>query len=65
MPNNDLMKYAGMATQFLATLGVAIFIGVKADRLTGWKFPACTILLPLAAIVSLLYKIYLDSTPRS
>lgn len=56
------MKYAGMATQFLATLGVAIFLGFKADQFLSWKFPLFTITLPFIAIVSLLYKVYLDSS---
>ena len=58
------MKYAGMATQFIATLGVAIFIGYKLDHWIDWSFPWLTILLPLAAIISALYKIYIDSSKK-
>lgn len=58
------MKYAGMATHFIVTLGVAIFIGYKVDQWIGWRFPLLTILLPLAAIISLLYKIYIESNPK-
>ena len=64
MRNNEFMKYAGMATQFIVTLGVAIFIGYKVDHWIGWRFPLLTILLPLTAIISLLYKIYLESNPK-
>jgi hypothetical protein len=64
MPNNDLLKYAGMATQFLATLGVAIFMGYKIDRYLQWKFPLLTLLLPIIALTSLLYKIYIDSSKK-
>ena len=64
MHNNEFLKYAGMATQFIVTLGVAIFIGFKVDQWIGWRFPLLTILLPLAAIISLLYKIYIESNPK-
>lgn len=58
------MKYAGMATQFIATLGVAIFIGFKADKYIAWKFPLLTILLPLLMLVSMFYKIFKDSEKK-
>jgi hypothetical protein len=58
------MKYAGMATQFIVTHGVAIFIGYQVDQWIGWRFPLLTSLLPLAAIISLLYKIYIESNPK-
>jgi uncharacterized membrane protein YhiD involved in acid resistance len=64
MHNNEFLKYAGMATQFIVTLGVAIFIGFKVDQWIGWRFPLLTILLPLTAIISLLYKIYIESNPK-
>lgn len=64
MPNNELLKYASMATQIMATLGVAIFFGLKADRFLQWKFPILTILLPLAALFSLFFKIYKDSSSK-
>jgi hypothetical protein len=64
MRNNEFIKYAGMATQFIVTLGVAIFIGYQVDQWIGWRFPLLTSLLPLAAIISLLYKIYIESNPK-
>lgn len=64
MLNKDLLKYAGLATQFLATLGVALFLGLKADRKLGWKFPALTLLLPILALIGLLYRIYADSSRK-
>lgn len=60
MSNKDLLKYAGIATQFLATLGVALFLGLKADRKLGWKFPALTLTLPIVALIASLYRIYTD-----
>jgi hypothetical protein len=64
MRNKELLKYAGLASQIFATLGVAFFIGYWADRKIGWHFPVVMILLPLAALVSIVWKIYLDATKR-
>ena len=59
------MKYADMATTWLATLGAAVFIGYKADQWLDWKFPVFTITLPLVAIISLLWQIIKDfSKPK-
>ena len=61
----SMMKYAGMATTWLATLGAAVFIGYKADQWLDWKFPVFTITLPLVAIISLLCQIIKDfSKPK-
>ncbi|HPI53875.1 MAG TPA: AtpZ/AtpI family protein [Chitinophagaceae bacterium] len=64
MRNKDLLKYAGLATQLFATLGVAFFIGYWADHKIGWKFPVIMILLPIIALISIFWKIYLDATKR-
>jgi hypothetical protein len=58
------MKYAGMASMIIATLGVAIFLGIKLDAYFKFKFPLSTILLPLFALVSIFYKVYTDSTRK-
>jgi uncharacterized membrane protein YhiD involved in acid resistance len=60
-----MMKYAGMATTWLVTLGVAVFLGYKADQWLDWKFPVFTVTLPLVAIISLLRQIIKDfSKPK-
>ena len=65
MRNKDLLKYAGLASQLFAMLGVAFFIGYWADRKIGWKFPVIMILLPIIALISIFWKIYLDATKRN
>jgi hypothetical protein len=64
MRNNEMMKYAGMATQFLATLGVAFFIGIKLDNFFEFKLPILTICIPLIMLMALLWKIVRDTTPK-
>ena len=65
MRNQELLKYAGLASQLFATLGVAFFIGFKLDKKLHLRFPIFTITLPLAALISLLYKVYLDSSKKN
>ena len=62
MKNNDIMKYAGMATQFLVTLAVTIFIGYQADQYLKLTFPILTVTLPLLILVVTFIKIYKDTS---
>jgi hypothetical protein len=62
MHNNDLYKYAGMATQFLVTLAVTIFIGFKADKYIAWHFPLLTVTLPVLVLFATFWKIYKDTS---
>lgn len=52
-----MMRYAGLATQWLVMLLAAVWIGLKLDKWTGWKFPLFVILLPLAALCFSLWQI--------
>ena len=47
---NDTMRYAGLATQWLVMLGLAVWGGMKLDKMIGWRFPALTVVLPLLAL---------------
>ncbi|MBL7755255.1 MAG: AtpZ/AtpI family protein [Chitinophagaceae bacterium] len=53
-----------MATQFLATLGVAFFVGMKLDAWIGWKFPLFLILLPLLGLAGTLWAVYKDTNSK-
>lgn len=64
MPDKNLLKYAGMATQIIATLGVAFFIGYKIDRKIGWRMPWLMLLLPLLALIGLFWNIYRDTKKK-
>jgi F0F1-type ATP synthase assembly protein I len=55
--NNNMMRYAGLATQWMAMLGIAVWIGWKLDKLTGWKFPLFIISLPLIALCVSLWQL--------
>ncbi|MCC7030835.1 MAG: hypothetical protein IT257_11050 [Chitinophagaceae bacterium] len=64
MPTPDQYKYIGLATQILATLGVAFFIGYQVDRVLGLRIPVGLILLPLLMLIALLWKIMKDTSTK-
>ena len=55
-PQNTL-RYAGLATQWMVTLAIAVWGGIKLDALIKWKIPVCTILFPLAALIFSLWRL--------
>ena len=55
--NKQLMKYAGLTMQFLVSIALGIFLGVKADKWIQLSFPLFTWLLPLLIIAGILLKI--------
>ncbi|WP_073077175.1 AtpZ/AtpI family protein [Chitinophaga jiangningensis] len=55
------MRYAGLAFQMMATLGLAVFIGYKLDQKIGWRFPVCLIVFSLGGLVVTLRQILNDT----
>jgi F0F1-type ATP synthase assembly protein I len=57
-PNNnrDILRYASLGTQMLVAIGIAVFIGLKAD---GWlhTMPLFSCALPLLVLVGIFYKL--------
>jgi hypothetical protein len=53
----NILRYAGLATQWLVMLGVAVWGGINADGWLNWKVPVCTILFPLAALIFSLWRL--------
>ncbi len=52
-----MMQYAGMATQFLVVTGITVFAGLKADQWLNWTVPIFVWVLPLLAIIGMIYTI--------
>lgn len=44
------MRYAGLATQWMVMLGLAVWGGHKLDIWIGWKFPVFLIVFPITAL---------------
>ena len=64
--NNDdsrktLLRYAGLAFQMMATLGLGVFVGYKIDQRIGWRFPVFLIIFSLIASAILLWQIIKDT----
>ncbi|MBV7532940.1 AtpZ/AtpI family protein [Chitinophaga sp. sic0106] len=57
----NIMRYAGLAFQMMATLGLAVFIGYKLDQKIGWRFPVCLIVFSLGGLVVTLRQILNDT----
>ncbi|MEI9912988.1 MAG: AtpZ/AtpI family protein, partial [Bacteroidota bacterium] len=57
-PNNnkDILRYAGLGTQLLAAIGLAVFAGLKADK---WlhSSPLLACVLPLLVLSGIFYKL--------
>jgi hypothetical protein len=60
--NRDLLRYASMGTQLLVTIGLALFIGLKADK---WLHisPLLTAALPLIVLTGIFYKLARETKP--
>jgi len=61
---SDLMRYAGLGMQIFASLGVAVFIGVKADKWIKLSFPVFAWVLPLVVLCMLIYKLIRETSKR-
>ena len=56
-----LLRYAGLAFQMMATLGLGVFVGYKIDQRIGWRFPVFLIIFSLIALAILLWQIIKDT----
>lgn len=55
--NNNMMRYAGLATQWMVMLLVGVWVGYKLDHWIGWRVPLFLILLPLIALFVSLWQL--------
>ncbi|AWO00599.1 ATPase F0F1 [Chitinophaga alhagiae] len=59
--NNQLWRYAGLAFQMMAAIGIALWGGYKLDQWTGMPFPLFMIIFSLLALALLLWQIVKDT----
>jgi len=62
--NRVLWRYAGMATQFLLAIGIAVFAGLKLDQWLKFKIPLAVWVLPLLVISGIIFKVIKDTAPK-
>ncbi|HEV3413356.1 MAG TPA: AtpZ/AtpI family protein [Puia sp.] len=53
----QLMRYAGLSGQVAASVGAAVWLGVKADKWLKLSFPIFSLVVPLLVIVFVLVQI--------
>jgi hypothetical protein len=64
-PNSNkkfLLRYAGLGTQLLIAIGIAVFAGLKADN---WLHtsPLLACILPLLTLFGIFYKLMRETKP--
>ncbi|MEO8860665.1 MAG: hypothetical protein ABI358_04535 [Ginsengibacter sp.] len=50
--------------QFLAGIGIGVFIGLKADKWLNFSIPLLVWLLPLLILCGIIYKIIKDTSAK-
>ena len=55
--STDLLRYAGLGAQILVSIGIAVFVGLKADKWLNLSFPLLVWLLPLLVVSAMIYKL--------
>ncbi len=62
--NSLLLKYAGLVTQLIVALGLAVYLGLKTDKWLQFKMPLAVWILPLAVIAVVMYKVIKDTSTK-
>lgn len=62
--SNDLLRYAGLGGQILVAIGIAVFVGLKADGWLRISFPLLVWLLPLVVVSAMIYKLIKDTSKK-
>jgi F0F1-type ATP synthase assembly protein I len=62
--NKQLFRYAGLAMQFLVSIGLGVFIGLKTDKWLHISIPLLVWLLPLLVITGIILKIIKETAKK-
>jgi len=58
------MRYAGLGSQILVSLGIAVFAGYKIDKWLKMPLPLLVWLLPLIVLVAIIFKLIKETSSR-
>jgi len=61
---SDLLRYATMGTQIFVGLGLAVFIGLKADKWLKISAPLLVLVLPVIVLAAITYKIIKETSKQ-
>lgn len=62
--NKQLLRYAGLATQFLISIAIGVFLGMKIDHWCKFSLPLLVWILPLLIIVGVIFAIIKDTSKK-
>jgi F0F1-type ATP synthase assembly protein I len=60
----ELLRYAGLSSEVFASVGIAIFLGIKADKWFKLSFPMFSVSLPLLVIIALIVRLVKESSRK-
>ena len=60
--NKDLLRYAGLGTQMLVALGLAVFIGSRLDKWFSLPIHIGMWLLPLIVLSGIFYRVFRETS---
>ncbi|HEY4206876.1 MAG TPA: AtpZ/AtpI family protein [Puia sp.] len=60
----ELIRYAGLSSEVLASVGIAVFLGIKADKWLKVSFPIFSMSLPLLVIIALIVRLVKESSRK-
>lgn len=59
------MRYASLGTQIFVSLGLAVFAGYKIDHWLNISFPVLVLVLPLAVLCMIMYKLMRETSKKN
>lgn len=59
-----MLRYAGLGAQILVSIGLAVFIGLKADQWLNSSFPLLVWLLPLVVLSMMIYRLIKETSKK-
>jgi len=62
--NRLLYKYMGLAMQLMVSLGLAVFLGIKADKWLALKTPLLVWILPLLVIGVMIFQLIKETSKK-
>ena len=61
----ELMRWAGLGSQMVASVGISVLLGVKADKWLKLSFPILSWVLPLLVIAGLLINLVREGSKKN
>lgn len=62
--NAQLLQYASIGSQLFISLGIGVFLGLKADEWLKFKFPLLVWILPLLILIAMIARLIKATSKR-